>query len=271
LSNWQLVVLQVSAGEFLENSFLNVAISQGIDLQECKQDGLVFLPATCESIDGMVKQVPWLTRFKPERRWLRGRSYRLAKRLMDICCILFAAPFLLVLSGLCALLIKLEDPRGPVLFLQERTGKDGKRFKMFKFRTMVHNAEALKRQYKSLNELHWPDFKITDDPRITKVGHFLRRTSLDELPQLLNILRGEMSLVGPRPTSFSFETYELWQTERLDVIPGLTGLWQIMGRGSMEFCERVCLDIVYINRRCIKLDFMIILHTFLAVIEQKGT
>lgn len=244
--------------------------SPGIDLQQCAQDELIFLPATCEGITEMVRQVPWLERINPDQHLIHGRVYRTGKRLMDLAIILLAAPFLLVLVGLCALLIKLEDPKGPVFFLQERTGKDGKRFKMLKFRTMVHNAESLKNKYRALNELHWPDFKISDDPRITRVGHFLRRTSLDELPQLVNILRGEMSLVGPRPTSFPLETYELWQTERLDVIPGLTGLWQIMGRGSMEFCERVCLDIVYIERRCLALDFLIILHTFLAVVEQKG-
>jgi lipopolysaccharide/colanic/teichoic acid biosynthesis glycosyltransferase len=242
----------------------------GINLRNCTQEELVFLPATCESIIEMTRQISWLIRMDPQKRLLTGRTYQNGKRLMDLVIILAAAPFLAVLVGLCALLIKLDDPHGPVFFQQERTGKNGKRFLMLKFRTMVHDAEELKVRYRALNELHWPDFKITDDPRITQVGRFLRRTSLDELPQLLNILKGEMSLVGPRPTSFPLETYELWQTERLDVVPGLTGLWQILGRGSMEFCERVCLDIVYIERRCLALDFMIILHTFLAVIEQKG-
>lgn len=244
--------------------------SVSMDLRGCAQEDLVFLPTTCASINEMTHQISWLVRIDPQKRLLQGRAYYIGKRIMDITIILLAAPFLIVLIALCALLIKLDDPNGPVFFQQARTGKDGKRFRMVKFRTMVNNAEALKARYRALNELQWPDFKITDDPRITRVGRFLRRTSLDELPQLINILRGEMSLVGPRPTSFPLKTYELWQTERLDVIPGLTGLWQILGRGSMEFCERVCLDIFYIERRCLTLDFLILLHTFMTVVEGKG-
>jgi len=121
-----------------------------------------------------------------------------------------------------------------------------------------------------LNELQWPDFKITNDPRITRVGRILRKTSLDELPQIINILKGEMTLVGPRPTSFSAETYDLWHTERLDVTPGLTGLWQITGRASMEFEERVRLDVAYIQRRSVMFDIMILLRTVVATLEQRG-
>jgi lipopolysaccharide/colanic/teichoic acid biosynthesis glycosyltransferase len=121
-----------------------------------------------------------------------------------------------------------------------------------------------------LNILQWPDFKIPDDPRITRMGKILRKTSLDELPQVLNILSGEMSLVGPRPTSFSPTTYDLWHTERLDVTPGLTGLWQILGRGSMEFDERVRLDVAYIERRGLLLDWLILIHTALAVVQRRG-
>jgi lipopolysaccharide/colanic/teichoic acid biosynthesis glycosyltransferase len=135
---------------------------------------------------------------------------------------------------------------------------------------MVPNADVLKKELAHLNELQWPDFKITNDPRITRMGRFLRKTSLDELPQLLNVLRGDMSLVGPRPTSFSPETYELWQTERLDVMPGITGLWQIMGRGSMEFDDRVRLDVAYIERRCVWLDIQILLRTVAVVWKQRG-
>jgi lipopolysaccharide/colanic/teichoic acid biosynthesis glycosyltransferase len=135
---------------------------------------------------------------------------------------------------------------------------------------MVPNAEDLKRQLAHLNELQWPDFKITNDPRITRIGRFLRKTSLDELPQLFNVLKGEMSLVGPRPTSFSATTYSLWHTERLDVKPGLTGLWQIIGRGSIEFDDRLRLDIAYIKHRCLWLDIQILFHTVMAVLEQRG-
>ena len=141
---------------------------------------------------------------------------------------------------------------------------------MYKFRTMVPNAEALKQQLMHLNELQWPDFKITNDPRITRIGRFLRKTSLDEVPQIINVLTGEMSLVGPRPTSFSAQTYKLWHTERLDVLPGLTGLWQVLGRASTEFDERLRLDIAYIEKRCLWLDFQILLRTVTAVVGQKG-
>ena len=110
---------------------------------------------------------------------------------------------------LCAVAILVESGR-PVFFLQNRTGIGGRRFKMFKFRTMVPNAEELKKDLADLNELTWPDFKISNDPRVTKIGRFLRRSSLDELPQLINVLTGDMSLVGPRPTSFAAETYDLW-------------------------------------------------------------
>ncbi|MCA9917787.1 MAG: sugar transferase [Anaerolineales bacterium] len=190
---------------------------------------------------------------------------------MDIVLVLLSLFLVLPLLALCALLIKLESPDGPVLFYQKRTGINGYKFKMFKFRTMVPNAEELKKELAHLNELQWPDFKITNDPRITRMGRFLRKTSLDELPQLLNVLRGEMSLVGPRPTSFSANTYDLWHTERLDVLPGLTGLWQIIGRGSMEFDERVRLDIAYIERRSLWLDMQILVRTFfVALIQQKG-
>ncbi|RME90543.1 MAG: sugar transferase [Anaerolineae bacterium] len=151
-----------------------------------------------------------------------------------------------------------------------RTGKGGRRFPMYKFRTMVPNAEELKAKYAHLNELQWPDFKITNDPRVTRVGRFLRKTSLDELPQLINILRGEMSLVGPRPTSFGPETYKLWHTERLDVLPGLTGLWQVCGRAQLEFDERLRLDIAYMERASLWLDINILCRTVLAVFEQRG-
>lgn len=212
----------------------------------------------------------WWEYFEPEERLLTGRYYQRVKRAMDLVCVLLALPMILPFILLCALLIKLESPAGPIFFTQQRTGKDGHRFHMLKFRTMVPNAEAIKADLQHLNELQWPDFKITDDPRITRVGRFLRKTSLDELPQIFNILRGEMSIVGPRPTSFAPETYRLWQTARLDVLPGLTGLWQIVGRGSMEFDDRVALDIAYIERQSLSLDFFIILQTIRAVIRRDG-
>ena len=212
----------------------------------------------------------WIKNFHPEKRRLTGRSYLIAKRFMDLTLVLLSSPMWVPFLGIIALFIAVTSPGAPVMFTQWRTGRGGKRFRMYKFRSMVPNAEELKMKYAHLNELQWPDFKITNDPRITKVGKILRKTSLDELPQLINILKGEMSLVGPRPTSFGADTYKLWHTERLDVLPGMTGLWQIFGRGSMEFDDRLRLDIAYIERRSLWLDLNILLKTFTAVFEQRG-
>lgn len=212
----------------------------------------------------------WIKKFDPNKRIITGRTYLLAKRAMDLFLVLITLPLWLSLNGIVALIINITSPGAPVIFKQLRTGKGGRRFEMYKFRTMVPNAEELKAKYAHLNELQWPDFKITNDPRITRVGRFLRKTSLDEIPQLFNVLRGEMSLVGPRPTSFGPETYKLWHTERLDVTPGLTGLWQIIGRAQLEFDDRLRLDIAYIERRGLWLDINILFRTVLAVFERRG-
>lgn len=215
----------------------------------------------------ILSQNHWLLQFSPGDNL---RAYFIAKRAIDLLFVFLALPLLIPLFILCAFLIKLEDPKGPILFVQWRTGKGGQRFPMYKFRTMVRNADKLKRQLAHLNELQWPDFKISNDPRVTRIGRFLRKTSLDELPQLINVVKGDMTLVGPRPTSFGSDTYALWQTERLDVVPGITGLWQILGRGSMEFIDRVYLDVFYIENRCLWLDIQILLRTVLVVIRQRG-
>lgn len=212
----------------------------------------------------------WVRKFDPKKRVLIGPYYHIVKRLMDLAIVILALPFWLPLIGLIALVIRVTSPGAPAIFVQYRTGKGGQRFRMFKFRSMVPNAEELKAKYAHLNELQWPDFKITNDPRITPIGKILRKTSLDEIPQLFNVLRGEMSLVGPRPTSFGADTYKLWHTERLDVIPGMTGLWQIIGRASMEFDDRLRLDIAYIERRSIWLDINILFQTVFAVFKQRG-
>jgi lipopolysaccharide/colanic/teichoic acid biosynthesis glycosyltransferase len=196
-------------------------------------------------------------------------TYPRVKRVLDVVFCLAILPFAAVLMALCAALVWLDDG-DPVLFPQERTGKGGRRFRMYKFRTMVRDAAALKQQLMHLNEHSGPDFKITDDPRVTRIGRWLRKTSLDELPQVWNVLRGDMSLVGPRPTSFEMQSYHLWHTERLEVVPGLTGLWQVNGRGDLDFDDRVRLDIEYIERRCLRLDLVILLRTFTAVFKQQG-
>ena len=192
-----------------------------------------------------------------------------AKRLLDLTVCLLLSPFVAVALVACAVAIKLDSP-GPIVFRQDRTGRDGRRFRMFKFRTMVRNAEELKAELQHLNVLPPPDFKIPYDPRITRVGRFLRRSSLDELPQLLNVLRGEMSLVGPRPTSFAPSTYTLWHTARLEVPPGLTGLWQVFGRNSTTFDERLRLDLDYVERMSLGLDLKILALTAKVVLRRAG-
>src|SRR5690242_2031496 len=212
---------------------------------------------------------PWYLTVDPQHRLIRGKAYRAIKRAMDITLCLMVAPLLLPLLGLIALLVYIDSP-GQVFFCQKRTGKGGRRFRMYKFRTMVPNAEELKIKYAHLNELTWPDFKITNDPRITRVGKILRKTSLDELPQLLNVILGDMSLVGPRPTSFAPETYRLWHTERLEVVPGITGLWQVSGRSNLDFDQRLKLDIAYIERQSIWFDICIIARTAAQVFIGEG-
>jgi lipopolysaccharide/colanic/teichoic acid biosynthesis glycosyltransferase len=182
---------------------------------------------------------------------------------------LLVLPIAVVLCTLIACAIRLDSP-GPALFVQARTGRNGKRFRMWKFRTMVANAEELKASLAHLNILPPPDFKIIDDPRITRVGRLLRRTSLDELPQLWNVLVGDMTLVGPRPTSFRPEAYRLWHTRRLEVRPGITGLWQVEGRNGMSFDERLRLDIAYIESMSFRGDVRLLLRTVTAVVERRG-
>lgn len=199
----------------------------------------------------------------------RHRRYLHRKRVLDLALCLLALPLVVPLLALIALAIRLESP-GPVLFSQLRTGRDGRRFRMFKFRTMVRNAEELKQSLAHLNVLQPPDFKIPNDPRITRVGRILRATSLDELPQLLNVVRGEMSLVGPRPTSFDSSTYDVWHGRRLEVPPGITGLWQVRGRHTMAFDDRLRLDIDYIRRMSLRLDLWILSQTVGAVVRRSG-
>lgn len=208
--------------------------------------------------------------FRPPYRSRRGeRVYQRVKRVMDVTLTLLILPLALPLIALCGIALWIEDP-GRIFFLQERTGRLGRRFRMYKLRTMVHNAEELKETLRHLNELTWPDFKITDDPRVTRVGRFLRKTSLDELPQLFNVLKGDMSLVGPRPTSFSASTYSLWHTERLEVLPGITGLWQVSGRSDVDFDDRLRLDIEYVRNRSLWFDVVLLVRTVWTVIQSKG-
>lgn len=197
------------------------------------------------------------------------RRYLIIKRLFDLVILLLAAPFVVTVCLVVAVLIRLDSP-GPIVFKQDRTGQFGRRFQIYKFRTMLVNAEELKAQLAHLNVLEPPDFKIPDDPRITKVGRLLRKTSLDELPQLLNVAKGEMSLVGPRPTSFAASTYDVWHGRRLEVPPGLTGLWQLGARHDSGFDERVRIDNEYMGRMSLRTDLWILWRTLVSVITARG-
>ena len=188
--------------------------------------------------------------------------YSTTKRLIDIvgslCGIILLSPLFLIV----AILIKLEDPKGKVFFAQERNGRYPKTFKMYKFRSMVHNAEELLKDLMDRNEQTGPVFKINDDPRITKVGKFIRKTSIDELPQLFNVLKGDMSLVGPRPPiPHEVDQYNSYQMQRLAVKPGLTCIWQLSGRNNIGFDEWVEMDIEYIKTRNLWLDIKLIFKT----------
>lgn len=197
-------------------------------------------------------------------------SYLFMKRLVDVLGSLAGLLVLIPIYLIVAILIKLEDPQGPILFKQQRVGKDGKTFSMFKFRSMVSNAEELKKTLMEQNEVSGPVFKIKYDPRVTKVGKFIRKTSIDELPQLFNVLRGDMSLVGPRPPlPDEVEQYTSYEKQRISVTPGLTCYWQVYGRSNVEFAEWVELDLQYIRQRNILLDMKLIFKTVLVLFGSK--
>ncbi len=194
----------------------------------------------------------------------------LMKRTFDILVSFLALVLLSPLLALIALAIKI-DSRGPVLYVSRRNGKKARLFNFYKFRTMVKDADKKLEQLRHLDETDGPIFKIKKDPRVTRVGRFLRRYSLDELPQLWNVLRGNMSLVGPRPpTPNEVVKYEDWQLKRLEIRPGLTCLWQVKGRSDLSFREWMKLDLFYIENWSFWLDIKILLRTILVVIKGQG-
>lgn len=188
--------------------------------------------------------------------------YDTSKRFIDILLSLAGLIILAPLLFLVSILIKLES-RGNIIFVQERVGLNGKPFKMYKFRSMVSNAEDLKKDLMDHNDMEGPMFKMKHDPRITKIGKFIRKTSIDELPQLLNVLKGDMSLVGPRPSlPNEVEKFEDWMMERLKVKPGITCIWQVSGRNNIGFEEWMKLDVKYVHERSMLLDLKLIFKTF---------
>ncbi len=199
------------------------------------------------------------------------RHHLVVKRAMDLILSTLALLLLLPLMALIAVAIKVDSPQGPVLFRQVRVGKNGRRFYLYKFRSMIPEAELIKKDLQNLNEADGPLFKIRNDPRLTRVGRFLRRFSLDELPQFVNVLRGEMSLVGPRPAlPEEVAQYAPWHHKRLTVTPGITGLWQISGRSDLSFDEMMLLDIYYVENWSLLLDIRILLLTIPKVILGEG-
>jgi exopolysaccharide biosynthesis polyprenyl glycosylphosphotransferase len=192
------------------------------------------------------------------------------KRSFDLLLGGLMAAIALPLGLLIALAIRLDTP-GPIFYAQVRIGRNGKEFRCFKFRSMVSNADDLRNKMAELNESSGPLFKIRNDPRLTRVGRLIRRYSLDELPQVINILRGEMSLIGPRPNLPSeVQCYEEWMKKRLSVSPGLTGLWQVSGRSDLTFDEMVMLDIYYVENWSVGLDLTILARSIPAVLQGRG-
>lgn len=190
-----------------------------------------------------------------------SNTYLAVKRAFDIVASIIGIIFLLPFWLIVIMIIKLDSP-GPVFFKQERNGYKGKTFMMYKFRSMVSDAEQTLKLLEDKNEVSGHMFKIRMDPRVTRFGKLIRKTSIDELPQLLNVLKGEMSIVGPRPPiPREVVKYEAWHNLRLSVRPGLTGLWQIRGRNNLGFEDMVRLDLKYIRERSLKYDFKIIIRT----------
>ncbi|MES9692245.1 sugar transferase [Bacillus toyonensis] len=198
------------------------------------------------------------------------KGYLIAKRCIDLIGALCGLVLLCPVFFIVAAVIKYEDPKGPVFFKQIRIGKNGKKFYMYKFRSMVANAEEQLDGLLKYNEVSGAMFKMKEDPRVTKIGKFIRKTSIDELPQLINVLKGSMSLVGPRPPlSREVEEYTNYDKQRLLVTPGCTGLWQISGRSNVGFKEMVEMDIYYIKNQSFMFDFKIIAKTIMVFIGSK--
>jgi lipopolysaccharide/colanic/teichoic acid biosynthesis glycosyltransferase len=199
----------------------------------------------------------------------RRREVSLLRRLIDVCVVLLVAPIAIAVVLAVVVLIKLDSP-GPAFYANERSGTGGRRFRMWKLRTMVQDAEARRDELMHLNRLSWPDFKLERDPRVTRIGRLLRATSIDELPQLWHVLRGDMTLVGPRASFIDVANYRLWQTERLEYRPGLFGSWQADGRGTARFDERCRMDIRDRRAQSLGHDITLAVDTIVALLRRTG-
>ena len=247
--------------ELLVQSFL----AMGVVCHNCVEQFGFEIP--CRSV-GKFAGMPVMTYIMTEMDYRR----MMIKRLMDIVGGFVGVLITLVFTPFVALAIKLES-KGPVFFSQVRIGKNGRRFKMYKFRSMYIDAEERKRELMAQNEVKGLMFKMDNDPRITKVGQFIRKTSIDELPQFFNVLKGDMSLVGTRPpTVDEFEQYNIYYRRRLSITPGLTGMWQVSGRSDIkDFDDVVKLDLKYIDEWSLRQDVKILIQTVGVVLLGKGS
>jgi len=241
-------------------------------IYSCAEVGVVFRMQSLllnyvkmQSSMSFLNQMPFLTFRNIPDNYLALKFKVLIDYSISVFVLVVLSPIMLII----ALLIKLDG--GPVLFRQIRTGLNGRQFYCYKFRTMVDNAESLQHFLSDQNELEGPVFKIKNDPRITKIGRFLRKTSLDELPQFINVLKGEMAVVGPRPPIPSeVKKYKRWQQRRLSMKPGITCIWQVSGRNNIPFEQWMKMDMQYIDTWSLKLDFIILLKTIKVVLKGDG-
>lgn len=251
----------------------NVAVAELCPpVTESPWEGTAVIPAVSEGHSAEAVSVVAERTFSEQQYVYTDKPvYQAVKRAFDIVFSVVALIVFLPFLFIVALVIFLDDPHASPLFAQKRVGKGGRQFTFLKFRSMVSNAEALKTSLMAQNEADGPVFKIKDDPRITRVGRFLRKTSIDELPQLWNILKGDMSFIGPRPPlPNEVAQYTEHQLHRLDVKGGLTCYWQCMGRSELSFDEWVYLDLKYIMERGLRTDIKILFKTVGSVVKGKG-
>jgi exopolysaccharide biosynthesis polyprenyl glycosylphosphotransferase len=241
-------------------------------IYSCAEVGVVFRMQSLllnyikmQSTLSFLNQMPFLTFRNTPDNYLALKFKAIQDYIISIVVLILLSPIMLVI----AFMIKLDG--GPVFFLQKRMGLNGRHFWCYKFRTMVVNAESLKESLLTQNEQEGPVFKIKHDPRVTKIGQFLRKTSLDELPQFINVLKGEMAVVGPRPPIPSeVKQYQRWQNRRLSMKPGITCIWQVSGRNNIPFDQWMKLDMQYIDTWSLKLDMIILLKTVKVVVTGDG-
>jgi exopolysaccharide biosynthesis polyprenyl glycosylphosphotransferase len=282
INDYTVLPENTNMSDFLEIEAIDEAIylKENIDLEEvkkmiyaCDEIGVVFhvqsplfnLIATKAHIS-YFNYIPFLTFSKGPTNYMALKLKSFIDYLLAGLILIGSSPFLLIIM----ILIRI-DSKGPVFFRQIRVGKNGRLFKVIKFRTMVTNAEALKEKLAAMNEQTGPVFKIKNDPRITKVGRFLRKTSLDEFPQFINVILGHMSIVGPRPpVPKEVEEYQRWQLRRLSMKPGITCIWQVSGRNKISFEDWMKLDLEYIDNWSLALDFMLILKTVRVIVKGDG-